>query len=459
MIQGSTARQLPLPLPTLPYARKNTSSPSFMKPHISTLVLATNSMACLNLESSPLPTSMAELIEDCYLVAYRSDTLSESRRRYAAKFALHLQSLHCLENLKFLVEVLRYEDLYEKDENGMLSSSDLIRGVLKQSLQRVMSVRSEQSTAGSTQAPFAFDFDHDEVLPGEPSIPDPWTMLRDQHVQGSNDNENGNDDDDDNNDVTDIEPSGSATPRNLENELVVSGPLTSEQLLRHQWELVMSRFVRENSREQVNLCDATYKEIIACDNSDAVVHSPHVLEPAKSEILQLVRENGYSSFLSARRKECNCNCQLENPATRSASPEVRPPTHPVEFRYDIRLPSLPLIGTISPSVASSPPTPTSANSATPETTILSPAPVARRRGTKSSVVPETLLSPFSIFKHLKTPGHMRLAHLVPHLQASSVAHSEQNSEDECQRLGSVPPGSSPSPSILNKFFKKKRSPT
>lgn len=451
----STGWQLPLPLPTLPYSRKNTSSPSFMKPSLGNLVLVTNSMACLNLGSTTLPASMAELIDDCYCVAYQPETLSESRRRYAAKFALHLQSLHCLENLKFLVEVLRYEDLYEKDEKGTLSSSCLAREVLKQSLQRVMSLRSEQSFAGSTHAPFAFDFDHDDVVPGEAAICDPWATLRDQQVEDDDDNDIDDVDDDDNG--TNIERSNSATPKILEIDLLVSGPLTSEQLLRQQWELVMSRFVRENSHEQVNLCDSTYKEIIGCDGLDVVVHSPRVLEPAKCEILQLVRENAYSSFLSAQRKACNCNCQLETSKTRSASPEVRLPTLSVDSRYDIKLAGLPLIGTTSP-VASSPPTPTSANSATPETTILCPAPVVRRRATKINLVPETLLSPFSIFKHLKTPGNMRLTQLVPHLQASSVAHSEQNSEDECQRLGSVPPSSSPSPSLLNKFFKKKRSP-
>jgi hypothetical protein len=72
------------------------------------------------------------------------------------------------------------------------------------------------------------------------------------------------------------------------------------QMLMSQWNLIVSKFVINGAPEQINLSQSEHDSILQEDNINKI-HHPKSLLKARNEILHLIRENGYSSFVSKER--------------------------------------------------------------------------------------------------------------------------------------------------------------
>lgn len=243
------------------------------------------------------PDTLEELLDDCFQISIgQQHVLCESHIQYATNFDKYLTSLHCHENLAFLMEIFKYEYFYDKifpenlnwvrSRNPLLTFtsgggaySSFLNSSLPSAIDQLpfptkqMSRKSRRHSRSNSRkalilatsdASGVFDFGFDEHLPTE----NVWDKLKDQHV-----------------DSTDLE-------LELEYDCEVD-----RSVLHDQWAYIISNFVREDSPQQLNLANTTVKELLEKDHDDCI-HNPVILLDAKHEIIQLLRENVYGSFVS-----------------------------------------------------------------------------------------------------------------------------------------------------------------
>lgn len=268
------------------------------------------------LSESAVASLLQELLDDCFQAALDEKSLCAPRQQYVANFHKYLHDLHCHENLSFIIEIYRYEYFYGKiyPENVDLqrlraahtrSSSCLLNtsleqfidslpfptNVMRRNVSKPPSLAKQPSATGSEasfvldHALFDFDFDHSTKEPA-----DAWDVLKNQHI------------------ASDSENSSLASAGLLDS-------LDQLGLLHDQWAAIVLTFIYENSPQQINLCNKTYREIVDLDEEKDVVHSPLVLVKAKLEVIQLLRENAYSSFVASQRgvlDDCECNGSCAN---------------------------------------------------------------------------------------------------------------------------------------------------
>ncbi|PVH16462.1 uncharacterized protein CXQ87_004753 [Candidozyma duobushaemuli] len=273
------------------------------------------------------PSSLDELLDDCFQLSIgQNHSLCDSRIRYASSFDKYLTSLHCHENLAFLMEIFKYEYFYGKifpenlsqsrcqvgqTSSSAATSSSFLNRSLPSAIDTLpfptkqMRRKSRRSSTRSTASSISelpsegsgFDFGFDEHLPTE----NVWDKLKDQHV-----------------DSTDSEP-----------ESDLDSEIDSNTLLLDQWDYIMATFVRRDSPQQLNLANSTVKELLEKDTQD-VIHNPAVLLEARQEIIQLLRENVYGSFLS-QQKSISSSRATSASVSRAHSRHQSPPADEPSF--------------------------------------------------------------------------------------------------------------------------------
>lgn len=272
-------------------------------------------------------STLEELLDDCFQVSIGQDqSFCSARAQYAASFDKHLTSLHCHENLAFLMEIFKYEYFYDKvfPENlrearsrvdlgsplvamsssflnqSLLSAIDTLPFPTKQMCKksRRYSSRSRASLISVTPSePNVFDFGFEDSI----TSGNVWDKLKESHVDSS-----------------DLEP-----------ELDLESEYDNNTLLADQWAYIMKTFVQEDSPQQLNLANLTVKDLLEKDSQD-VIHNPAVLFDARQEIIQLLRENAYGSFVAMHKSNSSSKANSVS-ASRAHSRPQSPPTEDPSF--------------------------------------------------------------------------------------------------------------------------------
>lgn len=387
-------------------------------------------------KSDSQPLLLEDLLDDCFQLSINVNTLCSARVNYARKFEKYLSDLHTKENLAFLIEIFRYEYFYDKiyPENVELlkskaaSRAHFSPSFLNQSLEHFIdslpfptsSMRRSRSSSScrsiNTNTSNMFELGFEDP----PS--NVWDQLKDQNVSSESET----------------------------SSRVSAASLESESLLADQWNFIMLQFIRADAPEQINLCNKTAREILEQD-ALACVHNPVVLIKAKVEVMQLLQENAYGSFLQAQKDEmAQDSCEyLENCLNRSKTP--------VSIRSRTPLPHS--AATVSRLVAP----------------VVSPVPLKRKlkflshvstsglnhsdsSGSGSSL--SSFISHFKSHGGIATPSNLTSA---PHSTIHSALHSQSTSpvfraEDIIRPLSTTGAHVPSSPSILGKLWKRKKTP-
>lgn len=255
--------------------------------------------------TSPRLASLLDtLLEDCVLHSLDPSLLCPPRIEHVKQFHRFLRERHCHENLAFLIEVFRYKYYYNKigpaptEAAHTLFKPSFLDQLLELSIENLRlpssTIRratrsishSRNNSVVNVALPFPFELD--DIDATNSASASAWSNLKDNYVS------------DDDSSVFSGESVHSCT--------------SSEKasLLNEQWAMIVERFVEANSPEQVNICAATAHSILDADQL-GVVH-PSVLEPAKAEAIDLLRENAYNSFLSASpAPQCVCHAGSSQP--------------------------------------------------------------------------------------------------------------------------------------------------
>lgn len=252
---------------------------------------------------------LEELIDLCYQHKMQEMELSrpiwtdvlgaEFNEFLVSEFERFLIELHCLENLKFLIEIFKYERLYNAlfpdNQNLRLNtpspkpammygsigrSVDEIAGYKKPRntpmltpLSKPASVKSFNSLENDPASVFASTIDDIGIKEASTNI---WDDLMDRELHHRSDL------DSDNNSDVDSDSSNLHSLRYIESKK-----------LSQTWGNIIKRFVMNDAHDQINLSNQAYGEIMS-DLEE--IPSPNSLWRAKQEILQLIKENAYNSF-------------------------------------------------------------------------------------------------------------------------------------------------------------------
>lgn len=434
--------------------------------------------------ASPVSTRLEEFLHDCFTAAINKSLLSAERLAVVLDFHKYLQELHCHENLAFIIEIYKYEYFYEKiygsrnggkdDDEGFgrirSINSDFLNLSLEQyidnmpyptsSMRRSVrrnSLRSRSSQSINNPDPFPLDFD-------EPAgVAAVWDSFCDRNLS-----------------------SESEEDWVLEPDPTNSDDSSTEELLSEQWSYIISNFIAPNSPSQINLCDKTVDFLMNCEAIKDRVHNPLVLQRVKSEVVLILRENAFDSFI---RKE---NCQDSNVFDRlySSSVPALTVTSPIGSHVTSHMSTHTQASSSShsrdrTSQASSShknrivsPRGAASHHSQTESTTVSPvvAPVPSKRRPKffsafaNNSSSEGLSSPSSSFtgllgllKPTALAGHGRVAYSAPQSPSPSSARSRAVTPSSLLDVGEglARPESSTSdgqqsPSILNKLWRKKK---
>lgn len=266
--------------------------------------------------------SLEELLDDCFKRAI-GQPLPESRALVAGAFERFVHLLHTQENLSFLIEIFKYEYYYDKIfpeniERLRLASSSPVQysnSFLNKSLDRSIdslphpsqlqptphrrlllkvSIRSEDHEPTSV---FASALELDES-PMELA----WGGLRDNIIDSPPDLSSDDESDD-------------------------------KHLLTTQWNLIVESYINNDAPDQINLSNKSSREILQEDTHNSGIHNPLVLLRAKNEILQLIKENAYLSFIKAHRRPVSSSSS-DTPEDKPKPPISTPALSPVEHKPD-----------------------------------------------------------------------------------------------------------------------------
>lgn len=343
-----------------------------------------NDLTCINhnhqaVNPQYLP-NIEEFLNDVFLYSI-NELKEEYKILFVCNFTKYITSMHCLENLQFLMLIYHYEVTYNK----VFGCSN---GSLNPRKNSVMTITSD-SVDALPQNYFVSTID-DEIYNG-----DCWDGLRDKQIESDSDLE----------DSEDLE--AEVCSLNSRGSNVSVNDLT---ILNNQWSEILNNFILPHSLHQINLSDNNYKEIAQNKSNHP---DPVILLGARDEIVQLLNENVYHKFLNKYKNnslpcsDCKCGRQKElieqsrlhgssiSSSSRSSSPsptatkggffKKSPPIMPFKFSR----PSSPI------SISSPLLSPTSSTNSTPTT----PGQISKKK--MKSVISSSNGSLSSLFSHLR----------------------------------------------------------
>lgn len=288
--------------------------------------------------------SLEELLDDCFHDAI-NQPLSAKRKQMVNNFEKYMASLHTQENLSFVIEIFKYEYYYDKifpyhletlrltSPSPLHYSNSFLNRSLDKSLdnlpyptkkvknknrsryhQRKKSSNSIKSEDHEPTLVFVSTIDdlgnEDEFAsirainnptPNSSMMNQAWDSLRESNLSDD-------DDDDQNKSIISISDDDSHLDSSPENPNNPTKKLTFEerQLLTNQWDLILNNYIYHDSPEQINISQKSSKEILDedhkdDDDDDNKIHNPIKLMRAKNEILQIIKENAYLSFIKKNR--------------------------------------------------------------------------------------------------------------------------------------------------------------
>jgi hypothetical protein len=267
---------------------------------------------------------LEELIDLCYQHKMQEVELprpmwddapdAEFNELLVIEFERFLIELHCLENLNFLIEIFKYEKLYDAlypdNHNLRLNtpspkpammygslgrSVDAISGYKKPRntpmptpLSKPASVKSLNSLDHDPASVFASTIDDIGIKEASTNV---WDDLMDRELHHRSDLDSVDDRDVD------------SVSSNLHSLRYIQSKKLSQT-----WGTIIKRFVINDAHDQINLSNQAYGEIMT-DLED--VPSPNSLWRAKQEILQLIKENAYNSFCRVLQSKTEPAAQRE----------------------------------------------------------------------------------------------------------------------------------------------------
>lgn len=278
--------------------------------------------------------ALEELIDLCYrlnskVIANNHYTINHDNLDYdellVYQFERFVIELHCQENLRFLIEIFKYEHLYDSifpdnDNlrlntpspkppafsnslnalNGRLSREVTPVGSLSHApngLSRAGSFKSINTVDNEPALVFALTIDDlNDVKEANTNI---WDELMERELHN---HEVDLESSDEEVESSIVNGNGGAVP--LDKNLFYSPKLVEErEKLTRQWDHIIRRYIMEDASEQINLSNNAYAEIMNENESVTNYHTPNALWRAKNEVLQLIKENAYVSFCKKIQKK------------------------------------------------------------------------------------------------------------------------------------------------------------
>lgn len=446
-------------------------------------------------EDSPI-APLAELIDDCFKVAMGRPVLCPIRTDLVAKFERYVREIHCQENLLFLIEIYKYEYYFDRvcpagaaglrlnSPSSVTYSNSFLNRSLGPSIETINKKIDSLAVVRSPSKPLSVR--SDDLVPtlvfvstiddlgDEPSSHqitsysnNVWDNLRENAVL-------------DDDDLSDHDSDGALDRSSLD----------YANLVAHQWTLIMNNYIRQDAPDQINISNKASRDILTEDlNEKRALHSPIVLLRAKNEIMQLIKENAYISFV----KQCRTNLELPPAAasSRATTPPIGPKPVPSPNSEPIESSPSSLHYGYTPPISS--PTPVGAQTAKTLSMPVSPVASPALASAKTSVHLSSSSKKKSRFLHKPgtshTPGSdptlenfaspasvTSLSTLLSHFKLSNTLHnspsntsssghslsasvSQKNADED---LDSMPlrPSSvfSPSSSKFGKIWKSKKHP-
>lgn len=232
-----------------------------------------------------LPQLLEELLNDCFQHSIERDSLPTKRLACVEKFHRYVEELHCQENLSFIIEICRYRYFFEKlfpDHEKLHAVKPLSSSYVNQSLDRlilelpvptarqlhpksVSRAQSRTSSSFSSGVP-PFDLELEDALCDKQNA---WELLSDQYVRDS--------DSESEVDLDELDDGG---------------------LVTRQWRYILDNFIYDKSPSQVNLTNQTFRSIVEYAALKEEINSPLILMDAYCEVVELIHENVYDTFLT-----------------------------------------------------------------------------------------------------------------------------------------------------------------
>ncbi|KAI3406807.2 hypothetical protein KGF56_000412 [Candida oxycetoniae] len=270
--------------------------------------------------------SLDQLVNDCFLLSI--DKLSNNQEYYGDNDALRiamaknfhdfLNRQHCQENLDFLIDIYRYEYLFnlkfypmcQPEASGLslnaisntISTSESLYKSNKVSSKRdsISSVVRNSSSGGSrNRSDSSFDslsrpFNEESLL-HDPSnafvstiddldMTETWKTFGSKQID----------------DTPELESDTEDEGNSIEDPVCVSREDIDE--LNLNWSIIMNTYIKQDSPLQINISQKLFKEIVE-ENSINKLHHPMILLKAKKEVLRMLKENGYFEFMSQYKKQ------------------------------------------------------------------------------------------------------------------------------------------------------------
>ncbi|EGV60579.1 hypothetical protein PSN45_001652 [Yamadazyma tenuis] len=335
-----------------------------------------------NIEYDYLP-SLDQFLNDAFLFSI-NQVKSQPKIDFINRFNHFTSSLHCLENLQFLVSIYHYEFSYNRIFNTAPQ--------LNPNRNSVVTVESIDTLDNLPINYFASTID-DIDASGENC----WTEFMERQLEDDNDDE----------DDQDMDSYSSATTT-----------------LCSQWQYLVDNFICPTSKYQVNLSNSTCKQLLSIKEK---YPSPLVLVAAKKEVMQLLEENAFHRFIKEYKsynqvpcEDCNCGMQSQPEAHTEECPREVQPLYPES--QAVKKPFLKKSPTLNPFKFSRPSSPLSINSASITPTNSTPQShnsVLNRKKTKS----------YSLLASGNTsPSHSgtSLSNLLSHLKFNKSSNSSSN---------------------------------
>ncbi|KAK6459180.1 uncharacterized protein RJT20DRAFT_132324 [Scheffersomyces xylosifermentans] len=327
------------PIPTKPSSslnsRYNCYPVSISPSNLITTVSTNNTVNTFNTSvTTSTPPPLDDLINDCFL--YSIDQLRDSSKvEHVKKFQQFVSKLHCEENLKFLIEIYKYEYYYDRifplatkiQRLNSTPSPNLSCYLNNQSIDSCIghslpgrrraysknipsaanSIRSEELDPNAVFVSTIDDLDPENLTELNNNT---WDNLKLKNIGLDLD-----EDDEDEDELEDVIDESEITE-------------VDRQLLNSQWDQIISNYINYDAPEQINLSQKLYDQILK-ESETNTLHKPPVLLCAKNEVLQLIRENAYMSYLSRERTNCS-RCETTSTTV---------PTSPTSLNGDIAPPS------------------------------------------------------------------------------------------------------------------------
>ncbi|ODV77452.1 uncharacterized protein CANTADRAFT_91902 [Suhomyces tanzawaensis NRRL Y-17324] len=334
---SSQAPVLPAPLPQAPhylFQYPIPTKPSSLNSQYAYVASPPTSKHNNDTSSSPHvcsgPPSLDDIVNQCFLRAINHPT-DATKQQCVAQFERLVAKLHCQENLRFLIEVYKYEYYYDRifpfvntnhtskprrDRLNNTPSPSISQYLHSDHMRKTPSkddlnaFYSNSINTSINNLNLAAPESVDDVFVS--TIDDLGTSqeLSEQNTKAWDDmfQRNVNEDLEDDEDHNDVHISD-----------------FDQDILSSQWGLIISNYIVNDAPEQINLSEQLYKEILLETNVDCV-HPPGILLKAKNEVLQLIKENAYLTYLHQHKSEATASPITSPPLSVSAPPPQSPAT-------------------------------------------------------------------------------------------------------------------------------------